>query len=77
MTTHLNFPNQLAYGREFLETLLTRHRVDEDEGVAFGDIEPLHGRELMAARRVRDVQGVDVTSASDDLFRRKKKIQVK
>ena len=44
---------------ELLETLLRRHREDEDERVAPRDGEALHGRELLRPRRVRDVHRAD------------------
>ena len=40
---------------ELLEALLGGHREDEDECVASGDGEALHGGELLRPRRVRDV----------------------
>lgn len=44
-----------------------RTRVDQYERVALGHGQPLHGRELVRARRVGDLQRAYVLVAADDL----------
>lgn len=39
--------------------------------MSFADGEPLHGRELVGARRVRDLERADVLVAADHLQRRR------
>ena len=54
-------------GLELLQRLPAGDGVHQDEGVPFGDGEPLHGRELVAARGVRDLQSADALVTADDL----------
>ena len=63
--THIG--DDLEYVLEFLEALLGRDGEDEDEGVAARDGEALHGRELLRARRVRDVHRADRVVRRDHL----------
>lgn len=63
----LDLPNHLPDRPQLLQALATRDGVDEDEGVSFADGEPLHGRELVGARRVRDLERADVLVAADHL----------
>ena len=51
---------------EFLETLLTGDGIGENEGVALGYRQPLHGRELMRPGRVRDLQRANVLLIAAD-----------
>ena len=46
---------QFHISPELLQTLAWCDGEDQHEGVSFGDGEPLHRRELVAARRVRDL----------------------
>lgn len=57
---YFDFSNDFPRGSELLERLSGSDRVDHNEGVALGDVEPLHGRELMTPRRVRDLQRAHV-----------------
>ena len=54
-------------GFELLQGLPAGDGVDQNEGMPFGDGQPLHGRELVAARGVRDLQGADALVTADDL----------
>lgn len=66
----LDLPDDLPDGPQLLQALAARDGVHEDEGVAFADGEALHGRELVRARRVSDLQRADVLVAADHLRRR-------
>lgn len=63
----LDLPNHLPDRPQLLQALATRDGVDKDEGMSFADGEPLHGRELVGARRVRDLERADVLVAADHL----------
>ena len=53
---YLNFAYNFPGGLEFLQRLARCDGVDHDECVSFGNVESLHGRELVRARRVGDLQ---------------------
>lgn len=57
----------LPYGPELLQRLPGRARVDQDERVALGHGQPLHGRELVRSRRVGDLQRAYVLVAANHL----------
>lgn len=57
-------------GFELLQGLAAGDGVDQDEGVTFGDGEPLHGGELVTSCRVSDLQRADALVAADHLRRR-------
>ena len=59
--------DKLEYRFELLQALSGWYREDHDEGVALGDGEPLHGGELVAARRVRDLHRAHRVVAADHL----------
>lgn len=46
----------LPYWTKFLEALPARDRIDKYKRMSLADRKPLHRRELMRARRVRDLQ---------------------
>ena len=54
-------------GLELFQRLSGRDGEDEDEGVALGDGQALHGGELVAARRVCDLQRAHLLVAGDHL----------
>lgn len=57
----------LVNGFELLQRLFAGDGVDQDEGVAFGDGQALHGGELVAPRGVRDLEGAHAFVAADHL----------
>lgn len=59
-------------GPELLQALGRGDGVDEDERVPPGDVEPLHGGKLVAARRVRDLERAHVLVAADHLRQQQK-----
>lgn len=63
----LDLHDLLVDGLQLLQGLLAGDGEDQDEGVALGDGEALHGRELVAPRGVGDLQGADALVAADDL----------
>lgn len=63
----LDGQNLLVNGLELLQRLPAGDGVDQDERVAFGDGEALHGRELVAAGGVGDLQGAHALVAADHL----------
>lgn len=65
--TNLQLLDKRPDGSQLLQTLLGAHRVDQDEGVPLRDGQPLHSRELMRSRGVRDLQRADVLVAAYDL----------
>ena len=56
---YFDFADDFPRGLQLLERLSRRDRVDHDKGVAFGDVQPLHGRKLVGARRVGDLKRAD------------------
>lgn len=54
-STDFDFPNDFPRGPEFLQRLFGGDGEDEYERVPFGNVESLHGRELVRSRRVRDL----------------------
>lgn len=52
---------------ELLQRLFAGDGVDQDEGVAFGDGQALHGGELVAPRGVGDLEGAYAFVAADHL----------
>ena len=63
----LNHPNVLIDGYELVERLPIRNRVDENERVAFLDVQSLHGRKLMRPCRVGDLQRANELVVRDHL----------
>ena len=57
---YFDFVDDVPGGFEFLERLTRRDGVDHDERVTLGDVEPLHGRELVRSCRVRYLQRAHV-----------------
>lgn len=57
----------MVNGFELLQGLLAGDGVDQDEGVAFGDGEALHGGELVTASCVGDLEGAHALVAADHL----------
>ena len=57
--TYFDFSYDFPCGFELLKRLPRRDGVDHDKGVPFGDVEPLHGRELVGSCRVCDLKGAD------------------
>ncbi len=66
---HVTFDGQhlLVYGLQLLQRLPAGDGVDQDEGVAFGDGQTLHSRELVAASGVGDLQSAYALVTADDL----------
>lgn len=60
----LHLLDDVPYRPQLLQGLPGGARVHEDEGVALGDGEALHGGELVGARRVRDLERADVLVAA-------------
>lgn len=52
---------------ELLQRLFAGDGVDQDEGVAFGDGQALHGGELVAPRGVGDLEGAHAFVTADHL----------
>lgn len=65
VSLHLSY--HLEDGPELFQALPGGDGVDENEGVSSGDVQSLHGRELVTARRVGDLQRADVLVAADHL----------
>ncbi len=59
LSTNFDFSDDFPGGFELLKGLPGRDRVDHDKGVALGNVEPLHGRELVRPCRVGDLEGAD------------------
>jgi len=59
VATYFDFSYDFPCGFEFLKRLSRRDGVDHDKGVPFGDVEPLHGRELVRSCRVCDLKSAD------------------
>ena len=57
--TYFDFSYDFPCGFELLKRLSRRDGVDHDKGVPFGDVEPLHGRELVRSCRVCDLKSAD------------------
>lgn len=57
----------MVNGFELLQRLFAGDGVDQDEGVAFGDGQALHGGELVAPRGVSDLEGAHAFVAADHL----------
>ncbi len=66
---HVTFDGQhlLVYGLQLLQRLPAGDGVDQDEGVAFGDGQTLHSRELVTASGVGDLQSAYALVTADDL----------
>ncbi len=60
-------PNLLVNGFELLQRLAAGDGVNQDEGVAFGDGEALHGGKLVTSCRVCDLQRADALITADHL----------
>lgn len=63
----LHTPHLLVNRFELLQGLFARDGVDQDEGVAFGDRQALHGRELVTPCGVCDLEGAHALITADHL----------